>query len=137
MAKQISAPYIECSAQQSDNSVRDIFHIATLACISKTKKNVKRIKSTRATKKTSHVPNRRELDSVSCLHKTKTKSCTVMWLQTPHKAFKEILRAFFSRIFTLENEWTMNWRSYIELHQYKYSSLMRLKPFLPCLNMHF
>lgn len=78
MAKQISAPYIECSAQQSDNSVRDIFHIATLACISKTSKNAKRIKSTRATKKTSRVPNRRELDSPSCIHKTKTKSCTVM-----------------------------------------------------------
>jgi len=77
MAKQISAPYIECSAQQSENSVRDIFHIATLACISKSNKNVKRMKSSRATKRTSHV-SRPELGSVSCLHKTKTKTCTVM-----------------------------------------------------------
>lgn len=78
MAKLISAPYIECSAQQSENSVRDIFHIATLACISKSNKNVKRIKSGRATKRTSHVSNRPELDSMSRLHKTKAKTCTVM-----------------------------------------------------------
>ncbi len=78
MAKLISAPYIECSAQQSESSVRDIFHIATLACISKSNKNVKRIKSSRATKRTSHVSNRPELDSVSRLHKTKTKTCTIM-----------------------------------------------------------
>ncbi|TRY59281.1 hypothetical protein DNTS_016358 [Danionella cerebrum] len=76
VAKQISAPYIECSAQQSENSVRDIFHIATLACISKNHKNVKRIKSSRATKRTSHAPNRAELDSR--LHKTKAKTCIVM-----------------------------------------------------------
>ncbi|XP_059560865.1 rho-related GTP-binding protein RhoE [Myotis daubentonii] len=36
MAKQIgAATYIECSALQSENSVRDIFHVATLACVTK------------------------------------------------------------------------------------------------------
>ncbi|KAJ3584226.1 hypothetical protein NHX12_014722 [Muraenolepis orangiensis] len=35
MAKQMSATYIECSALQSENSVRDIFHVATLACVNK------------------------------------------------------------------------------------------------------
>ncbi|KAG7280160.1 hypothetical protein CRUP_037744, partial [Coryphaenoides rupestris] len=52
-AKQLSAPYIECSSLQSENSVRDIFHVATLACVSKNNKNVKRSKSSRATKRIS------------------------------------------------------------------------------------
>lgn len=79
MAKQISAPYIECSAQQSENSVRDIFHVATLACVNKNSKNVKRIKSSRATKRTSHMPSRPYLESVtSDMRKDKAKSCTVM-----------------------------------------------------------
>ncbi|XP_030642018.1 rho-related GTP-binding protein RhoE-like [Chanos chanos] len=78
VAKQISAPYIECSAQQSENSVRDIFHVATLACVSKNNKHVKRHKSSRATKRISHTSSRPDLDSVSSLHKNKAKTCTVM-----------------------------------------------------------
>ncbi|NWV42222.1 RND3 protein, partial [Grantiella picta] len=80
MAKQIgAATYIECSALQSENSVRDIFHVATLACVNKTNKNVKRNKSQRATKRISHMPGRPELSSVATdLRKDKAKSCTVM-----------------------------------------------------------
>ncbi|KAF0046196.1 hypothetical protein F2P81_002725 [Scophthalmus maximus] len=79
MAKQISAPYIECSAQQSENSVRDIFHVATLACINKNHKNVKRSKTTRANKRISHMPGRPDLAAVaSDLRKDKAKSCSVM-----------------------------------------------------------
>lgn len=81
MAKQISAPYIECSAQQSENSVRDIFHVATLACINKSNKNVKRSKTARANKRISHMPGRPDLAAVaSDLRKDKAKSCSVMWL---------------------------------------------------------
>lgn len=81
MAKQIgAATYIECSALQSENSVRDIFHVATLACVNKTNKNVKRNKSQRATKRISHMPGRPELSTVATdLRKDKAKSCTVMW----------------------------------------------------------
>lgn len=80
MAKQIgAATYIECSALQSENSVRDIFHVATLACVNKTNKNVKRNKSQRATKRISHMPSRPELTAVATdLRKDKAKSCTVM-----------------------------------------------------------
>lgn len=79
MAKQISAPYIECSSLQSENSVRDIFHVATLACVNKGNKNVKRNKSSRTTKRISHMPSRPELTAVtSDLRKDKAKSCTVM-----------------------------------------------------------
>uniref|UniRef100_A0AAQ5ZG66 Rho family GTPase 3a n=1 Tax=Amphiprion ocellaris TaxID=80972 RepID=A0AAQ5ZG66_AMPOC len=79
MAKQISAPYIECSAQQSENSVRDIFHVATLACINKNNKNVKRSKAARANKRISHMPGRPDLAAVaSDLRKDKAKSCSVM-----------------------------------------------------------
>lgn len=81
MAKQISAPYIECSAQQSENSVRDIFHVATLACINKNNKNCKRSKATRGNKRISHMPGRPDLAAVaSDLRKDKAKSCSVMWL---------------------------------------------------------
>uniref|UniRef100_A0A8C6KFU9 Rho family GTPase 3a n=1 Tax=Nothobranchius furzeri TaxID=105023 RepID=A0A8C6KFU9_NOTFU len=79
MAKQISAPYIECSAQQSENSVRDIFHVATLACINKSKKNLKCNKITRANKRISHMPSRPDLAAVGTdLRKDKAKSCSVM-----------------------------------------------------------
>ncbi|KAK9524048.1 hypothetical protein VZT92_017915 [Zoarces viviparus] len=79
MAKQISAPYIECSAQQSENSVRDIFHVATLACINKSNKNVKRSKAPRGNKRISHMPGRPDLAAVaSDLRKDKAKSCSVM-----------------------------------------------------------
>lgn len=79
MAKQISAPYIECSSQQSENSVRDIFHVATLACINKNSKNVKRSKAARGNKRISHMPGRPDLAAVaSDLRKDKAKSCSVM-----------------------------------------------------------
>ncbi|XP_069589004.1 rho-related GTP-binding protein RhoE [Ranitomeya imitator] len=80
MAKQIgAATYIECSALQSENSVRDIFHVATLACVNKSNKNLKRNKTQRTTKRISHMPSRPELTSVSTdLRKDKAKSCSVM-----------------------------------------------------------
>ncbi|XP_071768521.1 rho-related GTP-binding protein RhoE-like [Centroberyx gerrardi] len=77
MAKQLNAPYIECSSLQSENSVRDIFHVATLACVSKNNKNVKRSKSSRATKRISH--SRGDLPTVVMDYpQTKAKTCVVM-----------------------------------------------------------
>uniref|UniRef100_A0AAZ3P9H8 Uncharacterized protein n=1 Tax=Oncorhynchus tshawytscha TaxID=74940 RepID=A0AAZ3P9H8_ONCTS len=77
MAKQISAPYIECSSLQSENSVRDIFHVATLACVNKSNKNVKCNKPSRSTKRISH--SRPDLPTVvSDFQKTKAKTCAVM-----------------------------------------------------------
>lgn len=77
-AKQLSAPYLECSSLQSENSIRDIFHVATLACVSKNNKNMKRRKSSRATKRMSH--SGRDMSTVVTTHyqQTKDKSCTVM-----------------------------------------------------------
>ncbi|KAI4797937.1 hypothetical protein KUCAC02_024739 [Chaenocephalus aceratus] len=55
MAKQISAPYIECSAQQSENS------------------------APRGNKRISHMPGRPDLAAVaSDLRKDKAKSCSIM-----------------------------------------------------------
>ncbi|XP_067109252.1 rho-related GTP-binding protein RhoE-like [Osmerus mordax] len=79
MAKQLSAPYIECSSLQSENSVRDIFHVATLACVNKNSKNVKRSKSSRATKRMSSSHGPVDLPTVvSDYQKTKAKTCTLM-----------------------------------------------------------
>ncbi|XP_029981687.1 rho-related GTP-binding protein RhoE-like [Sphaeramia orbicularis] len=78
VAKQLSAPYLECSSLQSENSVRDIFHVATLACVNKNKKSMKRRKSSRSTKRTSHRGG--DLPTVATTHyqQTKAKSCVVM-----------------------------------------------------------
>ncbi|XP_076120056.1 rho-related GTP-binding protein RhoE-like [Alosa pseudoharengus] len=79
MAKQISAPYLECSALQSENSVRDIFHVATLACVNKGHKKVKHQKASRATKRISHMPAQPDLPAVPAdLRQNKTRSCTIM-----------------------------------------------------------
>ncbi|XP_070771442.1 rho-related GTP-binding protein RhoE-like [Enoplosus armatus] len=77
-AKQLSAPYLECSSLQSENSVRDIFHVATLACVNKSNKNMKRRKSSRATKRMSRSGG--DMPAVVTAHcqQTKAKSCAVM-----------------------------------------------------------
>uniref|UniRef100_A0A4W6G5W6 Rho family GTPase 3b n=1 Tax=Lates calcarifer TaxID=8187 RepID=A0A4W6G5W6_LATCA len=77
-AKQLSAPYLECSSLQSENSVRDIFHVATLACVNKNNKNMKRRKSSRATKRMSQSGT--DMSTVATTHyqRTKAKSCAVM-----------------------------------------------------------
>ncbi|KAG7270934.1 hypothetical protein CRUP_033671 [Coryphaenoides rupestris] len=87
---QISAVYIECSAQQSENSVRDIFHVATLACVNKTgaggggggPKRGQKGPLGGASKRVSHVPSRPELASGggggADLRKDKAKSCSLM-----------------------------------------------------------
>ncbi|XP_058478993.1 rho-related GTP-binding protein RhoE-like [Solea solea] len=76
-AKQLSTPYLECSSLQSENSIKDIFHVATLACVSKSNKNVKRRKS-RAAKRMSHSGG--DMSAVVSTHyqQTKAKSCAVM-----------------------------------------------------------
>ncbi|XP_056244881.1 rho-related GTP-binding protein RhoE-like [Seriola aureovittata] len=77
-AKQLSAPYLECSSLQSENSVRDIFHVATLACINETSKNMKRRKSSRATKRTSHSGRDVSTGVTTHYQQTKAKSCALM-----------------------------------------------------------
>ncbi|XP_063070746.1 rho-related GTP-binding protein RhoE-like [Engraulis encrasicolus] len=89
-AKQISAPYLECSALQSENSVRDIFHVTTLACVTKGHKKAKhhhhpsgsaKSSSAKATKRNSHMPAQMPgLAAVSAseARKNKTSSCIVM-----------------------------------------------------------
>ncbi|XP_068590632.1 rho-related GTP-binding protein RhoE-like [Cebidichthys violaceus] len=77
-AKQLSAPYLECSSLQSENSIRDIFHVATLACVNKDNKTVKRRKSSRTTKRMSHHDG--DMPTVVTTHyqQSKAKSCAVM-----------------------------------------------------------
>ncbi|KAI3356633.1 hypothetical protein L3Q82_017822 [Scortum barcoo] len=76
-AKQLSAPYLECSSLQSENSVRDIFHVATLACVNENNKSMKRQKSSRSSKRMSHSGG--ELPTVvTHYHQTKAKSCAIM-----------------------------------------------------------
>ncbi|XP_022609621.1 rho-related GTP-binding protein RhoE-like [Seriola lalandi dorsalis] len=77
-AKQLSAPYLECSSLQSENSVRDIFHVATLACINENSKNMKRRKSSRATKRTSHSGRDVSTGVTTHYQQTKAKSCALM-----------------------------------------------------------
>uniref|UniRef100_A0A8D3C3Y8 Rho-related GTP-binding protein RhoE n=1 Tax=Scophthalmus maximus TaxID=52904 RepID=A0A8D3C3Y8_SCOMX len=77
-AKQLNTPYLECSSLQSESSVKDIFHVATLACVNKNNKSTKRRKSSRATKSMSH--SGRDMSPVvsTHYHQTKAKTCVVM-----------------------------------------------------------
>ncbi|XP_054470948.1 rho-related GTP-binding protein RhoE-like [Anoplopoma fimbria] len=77
-AEQLSAPYLECSSLQSENSIRDIFHVATLACVNKDNKTVKRRKSSRATKRMSHHDGNMPTEVTTCYQQSKAKSCAVM-----------------------------------------------------------
>lgn len=77
IARLLCAPYLECSSLQSENSIRDIFHMATLACVNKNGKRSKRTKS-RANKRMSHSGGDVSAVSTACYGQTKTKGCPIM-----------------------------------------------------------
>lgn len=79
IARQISAvAYVECSAKVSENSVRDVFHITTLASINRIHKNLKRSNSKRGLKRVSQMTGRTDLLNETEMRKDRAKSCSVM-----------------------------------------------------------
>ncbi|XP_014814676.1 PREDICTED: rho-related GTP-binding protein RhoN [Calidris pugnax] len=79
LARQIGAvAYAECSSKVSENSVRDVFHVTTLASVNRVHKNLKRSNSKRGLKRASQMPGRTDLLSDTEIRKDRAKSCSIM-----------------------------------------------------------
>ncbi|XP_038634520.1 rho-related GTP-binding protein RhoN-like [Scyliorhinus canicula] len=79
VARQIGATaYVECSSKVSENSVRDVFHVTTLASVNKMQKHLKRSNSKRGLKRVSQLPGRTEILDDSEIRKDRAKSCSIM-----------------------------------------------------------
>lgn len=79
LARQIGAvAYAECSSKVSENSVRDVFHVTTLASVNRMHKNLKRSNSKRGLKRASQMPGRTDLLNDTEIRKDRAKSCSIM-----------------------------------------------------------
>uniref|UniRef100_A0A8C7WTJ4 Secreted protein n=1 Tax=Oryzias sinensis TaxID=183150 RepID=A0A8C7WTJ4_9TELE len=81
LARQIGAvAYAECTSKYSENSVRDVFHITTLASVSSIHRpQLKRADSRHALKRVSQQPPRTEIhDHPPTIKKDRAKSCVLM-----------------------------------------------------------
>uniref|UniRef100_A0A8B9SY65 Rho family GTPase 2 n=1 Tax=Anas platyrhynchos TaxID=8839 RepID=A0A8B9SY65_ANAPL len=79
LARQIGAvAYAECSSKVSENSVRDVFHVTTLASVNRVHKNLKRSNSKRGLKRASQMPGRTDLLNDTEIRKDRAKSCSIM-----------------------------------------------------------
>lgn len=81
LARQIGAvAYVECTAKYSENSVRDVFHVTTLASVSRIHHpQLKRVSSRRGLKRVSQQPPRTEiLEQTPAIRKDRAKSCVLM-----------------------------------------------------------
>ncbi|KAM3822588.1 rho-related GTP-binding protein RhoN isoform 2-T2 [Vipera latastei] len=79
LARQLGAvAYVECSSKVSENSVRDVFHVTTLASVNRIHKHLKRSNSKRGLKRITQMPGRTDLLTDSEIRKDRAKSCSVM-----------------------------------------------------------
>ncbi|KAJ1136086.1 hypothetical protein NDU88_002504 [Pleurodeles waltl] len=79
LARQMGAvAYVECSSKVSENSVRDVFHVTTLASVNRIHKNLKRSNSKRGLKRVSQMPGRTDLLNDTEMRKDRAKSCAIM-----------------------------------------------------------
>uniref|UniRef100_G1MY54 Uncharacterized protein n=1 Tax=Meleagris gallopavo TaxID=9103 RepID=G1MY54_MELGA len=79
LARQIGAvAYAECSSKVSEDSVRDVFHVTTLASVNRIHKNLKRSNSKRGLKRASQMPSRTNLLNDTEIRKDRAKSCSIM-----------------------------------------------------------
>lgn len=86
IARQIGAvAYVECTSKVSENSVRDVFHITTLASVRQPlKPQLKRSSSRRGLKRVSQLPlpplpgRTEQMDQAPAMRKGRAKSCVLM-----------------------------------------------------------
>ena len=81
IARQVGATaYVECSSRVSENSVRDVFHVTTLASVRRPP--LKRSASRRGLKRASQLPplaaRTEQNDEAPALRKDRAKSCALM-----------------------------------------------------------
>ncbi|XP_027033473.1 rho-related GTP-binding protein RhoN-like [Tachysurus fulvidraco] len=76
LARQIgAAAYAECTSKNSEDSVRDVFHVATVTSVGHDTQQLKRSGSRRGLKRSSQNPQRSEILE---RRKDRAKSCTLM-----------------------------------------------------------
>ncbi|XP_028989130.1 rho-related GTP-binding protein RhoN-like [Betta splendens] len=81
LARQIGAvAYAECTSRYSENSVRDVFHVTTLASVARVHRpQLKRAGSRRGLKRVSQQPARAEIhEHPPAMRKDRAKSCALM-----------------------------------------------------------
>ncbi|KAJ3601583.1 hypothetical protein NHX12_032551 [Muraenolepis orangiensis] len=88
VARQMGAvAYVECTSKVSENSVRDVFHVTTLASVRRphgTKPQLKRSSSRRGLKRASQLPlaplapRSEDLEPPPAMRKDRAKSCVLM-----------------------------------------------------------
>ncbi|KAI9539582.1 hypothetical protein NQZ68_005664 [Dissostichus eleginoides] len=86
IARQMGAvAYVECTSKVSENSVRDVFHITTVASVQRAHKpQVKRSSSRRGLKRVSQLPlpplpgRTEQMDEAPTMRKDRAKSCVLM-----------------------------------------------------------
>lgn len=86
IARQMGAvAYVECTSKVSENSVRDVFHITTLASVRRPHKTqMKRSSSRRGLKRVSQLPlpplpgRTEQMDQAPAIRKDRAKSCVLM-----------------------------------------------------------
>ncbi|XP_036738763.1 rho-related GTP-binding protein RhoN isoform X2 [Manis pentadactyla] len=83
LAKQVGAvSYVECSSRSSERSVRDVFHVATVASLGRGHRQLRRTDSRRGLQRSTQLGGRpdRGNGNEGEIHKDRAKSCNLMTL---------------------------------------------------------
>lgn len=79
LAKQVGAvSYVECSSRSSERSVRDVFHVATVASLGRGHRQLRRTDSRRGLQRSTPLSGRPERAGEGEMHKDRAKSCSLM-----------------------------------------------------------
>nr|KAF6309268.1 Rho family GTPase 2 [Pipistrellus kuhlii] len=81
LAKQVGAvSYVECSSRSSERSVRDVFHVATVASLGRGHRQLRRTDSRRGLQRSAQLAGRpdRGNGNEGEMHKDRAKSCNLM-----------------------------------------------------------
>ncbi|KAH0500252.1 Rho-related GTP-binding protein RhoN [Microtus ochrogaster] len=79
LAKQVGAvSYVECSSRSSERSVRDVFHVATVASLGRGHRQLRRTDSRRGLQRSTQLSGRPDRGNEGEIHKDRAKSCNLM-----------------------------------------------------------
>ncbi|ELW54728.1 Rho-related GTP-binding protein RhoN [Tupaia chinensis] len=79
LAKQVGAvSYVECSSRSSERSVRDVFHVATVASLGRGHRQLRRTDSRRGLQRSAQLSGRPDRGTEGEIHKDRAKSCNLM-----------------------------------------------------------
>ncbi|XP_011523619.1 rho-related GTP-binding protein RhoN isoform X2 [Homo sapiens] len=83
LAKQVGAvSYVECSSRSSERSVRDVFHVATVASLGRGHRQLRRTDSRRGMQRSAQLSGRPDRGNEGEIHKDRAKSCNLIYSHT-------------------------------------------------------